>query len=220
MITISSLIYGVLLKLSYDKSAIPEQDINWFLNYLRSELNGDDWPSGLTLMQVGMMFVKFESIDGGVEIFEPDMISVPIKFVRGVTRTLQLLRQQKDTYDSLNINVEIAFPSLRETVVECVKWQDVPSYVLERCGSSNNDSGWYIGCQDPEHNHENPESLRVTSIYDIAVHHCNIVPFFALPPNTTVLIENDRPCVSFEGVEKPPKPGSYLSRLIEKQRAK
>ena len=214
MKTTSRVIADNRLKISYD-DAVLEQDVEWFLNYSCSIFDSNIRLKTSTIIQVGMMLVKFKNTGEEIEVFEPDMIGIPINFTKGITNTLRILRLQKDVYESLDINTDIAFPNLREAIVQCAEWEDATSYILERTESSGNNSGWYIGCTNPEHDHEDPKNLKTTSIYDILISHRDILPFLALPSNTAVLVENDRAYVSFEGVEKPPKLGSYLRARLE-----
>lgn len=210
-------IAGMQVEVDYDDKLVPDPDIDWLLDYLQSEFGASTWPTEPMLLQVGMMLLQIRNSGNRITIFEPDMISLPIVFVEGVTNTLRILRSQKDAHKSLQMDSEMDFPEIRQFATQCRKWEDAASYVLERSSPNGNDSGWYFGCQNPEHDHENAENLKNVSILEIAMNYSDLVPFLALPSGSAVLVENDKPHVYFNGEEKLPRLGSFLSRLILKK---
>ena len=62
---------------------------------------------------------------------------------------------------------------------------------MERQSNEGIDSGWFIGCEDLNHDHNNAENLSCISLYEAVLLYAPILLFFlALPPGSMV-IEKD-----------------------------
>lgn len=82
---------------SVTSNTIPRTDVAWFMSMLESMVAaGEQFKAGET-MQVGWMLTMLQDGDkGALKVTEPDMKSVPIKFVDTVDTTIKHLRAQKD----------------------------------------------------------------------------------------------------------------------------
>jgi hypothetical protein len=183
------------ISVAYDEHLVLESDVTWLLGWLESEAaNGRRFLAGETI-QIGWMVTKLETFeDGMLEICEPDMKAFPVKFVNSVTNTLIHLRFQKMVVESIGCEQEFCFPSLRQTAITCNSVGKHAGIFMDRMSPRDNDSGWFIGCVDPNHNHQEPTNLARKSLYEIVVRYEPIITsYLAIPPGISVYIRDGIP---------------------------
>lgn len=164
-------------------------------------------------VQYGWSIMKVrQDSDEMISLSEPDFTSMPIVFVNSVSNTLLHTMLQKFVAESVNAEDAMNFPSLRQSCIVCSKFGDQQGLVAERQQPSNErDSGWFFGCQQPDHSHNTPNELQLKSLYECAA--CvdsRVIPFLALPVGFRVDLRGERITVSRSGDVVPIKSGSYL----------
>jgi hypothetical protein len=83
---------------------------------------------------------------------------------------------------------------------------------MERTEADGADSGWFCGCREDDHDHNDVAELRRVPLYEAAVRHApQIVPYLALPPHVQVGIGDGAPAVYRDGEALAYRPGSYLA---------
>jgi hypothetical protein len=107
------------------------------------------------------------------------------------------------------------FPSLQQSCLVCARSKDRVDFAMERFAPSNNDSGWYLGCTDTDHDHNNPDNLRRISLYELACDVPASVPFFALPKRSVVEVAADTFSFIYEGRRVFPKRDSFLHQYFQ-----
>ena len=205
-------------RISFDET-IPRVDVEWLISVIECSVrNGTRYKDG-ELIDIGSMLLRTELDDEGrFLIKEPDFREVPISWIRGVTRSLQLLRLQKDSAESLQLGDKIDFPTLRQSVLVGI---DVDSplkqFVMERTNPDDVHSGWFIGQIDSPLDYCDPSNLCRVSIYEVVTNCPNIAGFLAMPSGIRVEKSKDRLSVFYKDQPLTPTKGSFLD-LISREK--
>jgi hypothetical protein len=207
-----------LITLEYEPG-VPDVDVNWLSTYLKDAANsGQEFRSGETL-QVGSMLTKFlDAGDKRLVIGEPDMQSMPIHFEPGVSRTLTVLRLQKDVAESLGLQDRIDFASITSGVLVCTELDAQNIGVMDRAATEDSrETGWFVGCRNPSHDHNVAENLQRISIYELMVRIPTATPFLALPVSSSIVFDGRRPAgIWCDGQQATVRPGSLLDQLAQR----
>lgn len=199
-------------RFNVDTAIVVEADVNWFLEWLEDTVaRGTRFANGQTC-QVGWVVTQIRQGEGGdLSIWEPDMCHLPVEWSESLSRTLAHLRLQKDVVGSVLPLGELAFPSMRQSAIVCTRLRGADDLILERSTPAGADSGWFCGCRQDNHDHNDPTELRRVSLYEAAVKHApRIVPYLALPSGVLVEVAGGLPVVFREGKALNFQPGSYL----------
>jgi hypothetical protein len=166
----------------------------------------------------GSILRLFDRGDGtlGVRDVGPDgNVVEPDSAHRSLMRTW--LRQE--VARSYGLSPEFPAPSARALV--CTATGDSRhALMLKRMNPSDaRDSGWYVGCTDPRHDHDNPANLLSTVVGTIPLHFPWLDQFLALPVGTELVVEMGAR-VSVPVLWRPDRadpvdaiPGSYVASL-------
>ena len=199
--------------ISYDDRVVIQPDIDWLLTFLERQVSeGVRYQPGETV-QIGWMFVKVGESEGKLELTEPDLQRVPIVFVSGVTRTLSILRLQKSVAESLGLVDRMEFPTLPEGAIKCSRFEREDDFVMARSQPRHPNSGWFFGCCDPDHDHNAPQNLWKTSLYQEVCERRLCAAFLALPVDSAIQVSGKKVEAWFGNEELPILPGSFLAQL-------
>jgi hypothetical protein len=207
------------ISVAYEQEKVLESDVKWLLEWLGSEVaNGRRFLPSETI-QIGWTLTKFEPFEDGIlKICEPDMKSFPVKFVDSVTHTLTHLRFQKMVAESIGVANELSFPALNQSAITCNWFKEHIGIFMDRLKPKDSDSGWFIGCDDPNHDHQDQNNLQRKSLYELVVRHDrNIIPYLGLPAGISVHVRDSVP--SFHRGEKQLAilPNSYLAASLSRK---
>lgn len=170
----------------YESTCALREDIDWLLSFLETTVaKGVKYSPG-QFIQIGWMRDRVSAQGDNLTLFEPDFTEAPVRFVRGVTNTLRQLRLQKSVAESVGLETKMLFPNIRQSGIVCSRHQDSIDFVMERVEPKNHDSGWFVGCDDPTHNHNDPANLQRLSLYELAVAKPDCIAFLALPEHCFV----------------------------------
>lgn len=200
-------------RIAYDPAlVVVADDAEWFRGWLEETVaEGAQYEAGQTC-QVGWVVTEVRQHSGGdLTLWEPDMRSMPIEWVEGVSFTLAHLRAQKDVVDSVLGPEAWSFPSLRQSAIICTRLAQGRGVVMERTEPDGADSGWFCGCREDGHDHNKVDELRRVSLYEAVLHAPSIIPYLALPPGVLVGINGGAPAVFRDGEPLEFRPGSYLA---------
>jgi hypothetical protein len=201
---------------AWDADKVPPQDAQWLCDVLERGVScGHRHAPGDTI-QIGWMVNLISGReDQTLAILEPDLRTMPIKWIDSVTTTLQHLRLQKDAVDSVGLLDVLAFPSICESALMGVDVTlDTGGLLLERAPAEGSDSGWFMGDADSQSDYDDPANLRRVSLYDAARLVPRCVMFMALPPGTRVLLSPGSAQVSYLGAGRSFGPGTLLARAF------
>lgn len=206
------------LTLEYDPTYLIAPDVVWFASSLeRMVASGSRFQAGQSL-QIGWLLAWFTSLDDGTLGFEePDMRSLPIARQPGLTNTLGQLRLQKDTLESVMPTELASFPNLLYSGIVCCNVTANTGFFMSRQTPLDTDSGWFVGCLDKDHDHNDVNCLHRTSLYTLVVKVCpSALAYLAFPPECMIVVDsgayfykNDEQLLI--------RPGSFLDRKTGQQ---
>jgi len=129
---------------------------------------------------------------------------------------LRHLRLQKSVVESVGLENILAFPNIRQSGIICSRHQDSIDFVMDRSKSENQDSGWFVGCEDPNHNHNDPANLQRTSLYELVLAKPDCIPFLALPEHSFVRKISNKVEIKYKQEALKIKANSYLEKYMER----
>ena len=197
-------------------TSVPQADIEVLASFLEDSVaEGTRYKDG-DLITVGSMLFRVAMIKDALSIEEPNLLSLPIEWTQGVSRTMQLLRLQKDIAESLGLEDEIDPPSIRCSLLvgANLTLQD-KELVLDRVNASVCDSGWFVGRQDSELNYEDKATLKRISVYQAILNWPQIGGFLALPVGCRVEFSRQKPRFTRNGRDLEIKSGSLIDALAK-----
>jgi hypothetical protein len=201
-------------RIAYDPAIVViADDAKWLLGWLEESVaQGTRYVAGQTC-QIGWITTEVRLDGDDLSIWEPDMRRLPIEWSESVSHTLAHLRIQKDVVESVLGPGDLSFPSMRESAIICDRLGQGEGIVMERVEPAGADSGWFFGCTEDGHDHNDAAELRRVSLYEAVARHApHIIPYLALPPGILVSIGAVDPVLYREGEPLLPRPGSYLDR--------
>lgn len=179
------------ITLAFDPDGVLEGDAAWFASVLEDMVaSGSRFLPGQSLA-LGWSIVWFTTLpDGSLGLEEPDMHSMPTVRQPGLTNGLRQLRLHKDTLESVLPAQALAFPSLQQSCLVCTDAAPGLPCFMNRFLPDGADSGWFIGCQEMGHNHNDADNLRRFSLYEAALRICpQVLPYLAFPPDSMIYVE-------------------------------
>jgi hypothetical protein len=201
-------------RITYDPAVVPVvADVRWFAGWLeQSVAQAKRFTPGQTC-QIGWMVTEIrQGGDGLLSIWEPDMRAMPVAWTESVSHTLAHLRLQKDVVESVLSADELSYPSMLQSAIICTRLGEKDGLVMERTEPSGADSGWFFGCRDGDHGHNDVAALRRVSLYEAAVRFVpQIVPYLALPEGVLIEVRKGVPAIFQDGGLLEFKSGSYLA---------
>lgn len=206
--------------LEVDEHAVPHQHVSFVIETIEGMVaQGSIFSPGETF-QIGWMITQVQQYDEEqLTLYEPDMRTFPMAFVPGVTETLRQMMLQVFFIDSLAVpRGDMEIPNVRQSAIACKKYASAKSLLLSRDKPhSPRDSGWFIGCLDEDHNHEDVNQLVLISLYEAFLNQNQIQGWMAFPENTLVALQDGAAPKAFrDGKELPIVPNSFLSRILER----
>jgi len=203
------------ISIRFDEALALEVDAKWLVAFLESSVaQGVKYEPGQTL-QIGWIVTKIEQSGANLlRLVEPVPGTPPIAFVDSVTRTLADLRQQKDVVESFIPRLEMDFPSMRQSALVCGNLSIPEGAVMVRDAPDGAYSGWFFGCENPHHDHNDPVNLARVSLYHVGCQNPGVIKYLALPAGTLIQgLAGVKPRVFFDSVERRIAKGSYLDCL-------
>jgi hypothetical protein len=201
-------------RIHIDPSQAPvKQDWHWFIGWLEQAVaQGERFLPGQTC-QVGWGLLQVRDADeDSLALWEPDMQAMPIEWVDSVSTTLAHLRLQKDVVESLFSADDLLFPSMSQSAIVCTRLGESQGMIMDRNPPKGTDSGWFCGCHEEDHDHNNASELKCVSLYEAAARHSPaIVPYLALPAGVLLAVTDATPTFFQDGEPLEFKPGSYLA---------
>jgi hypothetical protein len=199
--------------ISYDSGQIVNEDAIWLISYLENAvISGTVFRVGETI-QIGWMVNEIAKQADGLTLLEPDFSGVPITWRKSVDTTLAHLRLQKSVAESVALGVQM--PSICESAIVCERFPDSKQLLLTRDEPQGNDSGWFLGCSDSSHDHNNPKVLRRISLYEAVTKRRDVVEYIALPSGIRI-VTGSPPQISLKDQVLQIVADSYLDRLYHK----
>ncbi|WP_426342522.1 immunity protein Imm33 domain-containing protein [Pseudoduganella sp. S-14] len=195
---------------SVDDGSLGEKDAQWFRETLEEMVAaGEKFKAGETLL-VGPVPLKLEAAeDGKLRVLEPDMKTIPFKFVPSVTRTLKIVRRQRYAADSLGATKAIRFAPFHHPLMVTPGALQAPSIIMIRAKKQDGVTGWVL--TELETKSKSKDDLEVMSVYEAMLKRPDIMDFLALPEQFSVVVSGRKKFEIFkDGTPVEPRKGSYL----------
>ncbi len=201
---------------SYCPDIILQSDVFWLIKSLEDKVMFGEVFKDRDTMQIGWMINSLNLTRNGVfELYEPDMQSMPISWIKSVNTTLHHIRKKKDTSESLNLNYMIEFANIYSSAIVGKKFDICNSLVMERTPPDQNDSGWFIGSADHDIDFNDPLNLERISLYELGCRRADIVMYLSLPPNIKIITSGKSIEVTFNGEKIVPYHQSFLDDFLK-----
>lgn len=196
-----------------------ELHANVLLNSIENMVAGGEVLKPGETFQFGWLTLEIRAFDAGrLTLFEPDLRAFPIEYTPGANAAIRHMMVQLFTLDSFGIErARMLIPKMRETVMVCDRFADAPVFFMTRNDPINHtgDTGWYMGCMDPEHDHDTREHLECISLYEAVLKRSDIAQWIVLPTEAKVFLNRDDAPKVWLGDEKCVlQPGSFVDELV------
>ncbi len=158
---------------------------DWILGFFESAVLGGGKFQHDETVQIGWMIVTLRgNSKGDLEVWEPDGVAIPVRWVRGANATFRDLTIQKEI--CALFSVEPNYPSMRQFGVASREgFEASTEFTMRREREEGNDTGWrFMGPA------ESTPTSTFHSLYEISAWHRDVVPFLALP--TGSIVERDK----------------------------
>lgn len=172
----------------HDGDELTNGGVNLLNDYLKSCIQSGEIFRPEETIQFGWMVLKIKRLtDVYLTLYEPDMHSFPIVWVRNVSNSIMHWRIQKFVADSVGLTEKMAFPSIFQSMIICKNVFNTNEFLLARDTVKQDDSGWFVGCTNTDCEHNNPENLSRVSLYRMFIDFPRLMMFYALPPESMVI---------------------------------
>jgi len=204
------------LEVDYDPEKLLALDAERFAELLESMVHaGSRFEIGQSL-QIGWSRAWFTrgSLPGLLAFEEPDMQSMPIARQPGLTYSLAHLRFQKDTLQSVLPADALEFPSLLDSCLVCSRVELSPVFFMDRHEPDGAISGWFIGCCDEAHDHNQLSELERVSVYEAVIRRCRGALQYLAFPAGAMIVADEWPEFFMNGKELEVRPGSFVDATL------
>jgi hypothetical protein len=141
-------------------------------------------------------------------------------YVTGVTRTLALLQLQHEAIRRNRVAGNAIYPHHSQQALVCrrVTPETIRHFrplKADRAWEPDiHDSGWFIGCCDQDHDHDNPDESAMIHLFHLVESSPGLFPYLAMPVGTMLVFEEHQAIVFRpDEDEGQVDPGSLLSSL-------
>jgi len=206
--------------LRFDPALASEDDARALLGNLEDYVASGQCINSGGYLRFGWMGLHLHEIGRDLlAVAEPDMRGFPVEFVDSVTTTLRHLRWQKDCAARLGLVGPLSFPSMFQKAEVCSHLACGDGFFMERKTGTEKDSGWFIGCADARHEHEDCDRRNRLSLYELVLSFNEaLATFLALPAGTKILNTAEGVWISCGGNAVPIQSGAYLELLMSRFR--
>lgn len=183
--------------------------VEWLFDYFKNAIeNGGEFKSDQTV-QIGWMIVKLQKdIRGDLEIWEPRLDFMPIKWTRGASNTFRQMSVQREL--SSQLGSEPQFPSIMQSGVLPKDFFDViKDFKMTRDAPSGKDSGWVFAKTSVI-----DLDCKLASLFEIAMNYPAVIPFLSLPPGSFVEFKESDVVVSFGSKTISSDSNEFLMRVV------
>jgi hypothetical protein len=180
---------------------------------------GSDFKPNETF-QIGWMVTQVaEHSAGRLTLLEPDMQAFPVRWVPGITETLRQMMLQLFTLDSVSLRDQMAIATMDQSCVVCSRHHLPELFLSRNDGIGPGDSGWFVGCLDRQHDHNDPANIHRVSLYKAFLQQPGIIGYVAFPPGSTIVVDQETGVtITKDGKDLRILAGSFLDRMLNGER--
>jgi hypothetical protein len=168
--------------------------------------------------QIGWMLTRVrEQGPRQLTLEEPDMRSMPIQWTAGVTHTLRQKMLQVFMLDSVALRHQMEIPTIRQSLIACTRYTEGDFFMTRSESNNDRDSGWFVGCLDDGHDHNEAGNLRCISLYEAYLGQRGIQGFVTFPVAATIVVDRKQGMTILNG-DRPLSivPGSFLDAWFQR----
>jgi hypothetical protein len=207
----------VTLRWTY--AAVPSIQVEAIIKHLVSSVaNGTRYEAGQTLL-LGGHLTRFVVDGDDLALEELDFDVSPLAWKPGVDQAMYELATQRFTAESYELLEAIDFARGDQKIVTCSTTRPGPFVLKRDAPSAPDDSGWFLGCVDRNHDHDAPDALVVRRIHTIISERPALARYLALPVTTSILMRSSALNVLYGEAWRLETEGSYMAELIAKGKA-
>lgn len=201
---------------------VPPALTDAFVDWLeRSIAAGKRFEVGQTILY-GASFVRIaEGRDGRLALEGVEPGSMPWRWIGSIEQALRDTYVQRSIVESFGLLDALDFPDVQAAAYACRRAGKVEETVLLRESPAiEHESGWFVMCGDPDHDHADPEELEIASLYEMTLRFPILGAFLAMPVGVAVHVgaEGYRAAV-LDGRDLVVMPGSLLDAMRSRARA-
>jgi hypothetical protein len=219
------------VRVSWPEHDLREQLLTHLLYFIESYLikQSKRILSGQTL-RYGWTLLHFVSDDCHLSRLGTDVLLIEemqdpfshnnFSYISGVAHALALLQVQNEAMRRNVITGEANHPHRSQQALVCTRITPETIALLrplrvERVWEPDvQNSGWFIGCCDQEHDHDHPHELALFHLLHLVERFPGLFPYLAMPVGTMLLFEENRAIIFRPGEDEGQiDPGSLLSSL-------
>jgi hypothetical protein len=204
--------------LEADEIAVPDIYITEMVATIEQMVaDGAVFRAGETF-QIGWMLTRVqEKGPRYLTLEEPDMSSMPIKWIPGITHTLRQKMLQVFMLDSVALRHEMQIPIILQSLIACTRYTDSDFFMSRSESTNESDSGWFVGCRDHRHDHNDTGNLRCVSLYEAFLGQWGIQGFVTFPVGATVIVDRKNGVTILnKGERLGIVPGSFLETWLQR----
>ncbi len=204
--------------LEADESTVPDIYIREMVKTIEHMVEGGSVFRPGETFQIGWMLTRVqEPGQTHLTLEEPDMRSLPIQWVPGVTQTLRQKMVQVYMLDSVSLRHQMQIPTIRHTLIACTRYNTSEFFMTRSKGTNERDSGWFVGCLDHGHDHNDIANLRCQSLYEAYLGQRGILGFVTFPVGIMVVVNSENGVTILnDGEPLGIVPGSFLGTWLQR----
>ena len=204
--------------LESDESQVPDVYLKNVVETLETMVASGSVFSPEQLFQIGWGVTLVKSAGNMLSLVEPDMEAFPFKWTKGITNTLRQMMVQLFMLDSVGLREQMDAPSFCESLVVCNHYNESNFFMSRSEGSGGTDSGWFIGCLNDDHSHDDEGNLKCVSVYEAFLNQRGVQGFASFPVGSMIVVEpGNQIRVYNEDVELDIVSGSFLDEWFKQQ---
>jgi hypothetical protein len=206
----------VVLRWSLEQ--VPSNQVTGIARYLVETVSkGTRYEPGQTLL-IGGHLTRFALEGEDLTLEELDYTPPGTRWKPGIDQTMWEYATQRFTAESYGLLDVIEFARGDHLLLMCKEARPGPFLLSRMQPAAENDSGWFLGCDDLKHNHKREGVLVTMRIHELIALRPALKYFLALPPETAVLLSSGGLQVLYKGELLLPEEGSFIAAKL--QRAK
>lgn len=199
--------------LECDERLIPRENLQRIADTIESMVASGSTIKADQTFQIGWVFTLVKPYDSArLTLVEPDMRQMPVHWVPGVTQTLRQMMVQLFMLDSVDLRDSMTIGNFGQSLVACTRYTEA-DFVMDRVEEDDHASGWFLGCADESHEHNDPDNLHLVSLYEAFVNEPAIEGFLTFPPGSTITVSRRHGVhVAYQGNSLLTSPDSFLAQ--------
>jgi hypothetical protein len=140
------------------------------------------------------------------EMQHPFSLNEP-SYVPGVAHTISLLQLQHEAMRRNRVTGDSMYPSPSQIAIICTRVtpetvQRLRPLMAHRAWQPDaRESGWFIGCCDRKHNHDDPDELATVHLLHLVKQFPGLFPYVAMPVGYQLLFEKSQAVIFHPGEE-------------------